>query len=183
MRAFAEALEAFGQEATSQAESLTLPPAVSTPDLLLVLRLEGTPVVYRPAPGQQVITLGRQIRKLGAGYSQGNDLVLRVPNNPQLSLRISRRHLEIRRQGEEYVAIDRSKGGTSCNGQPLAPNVPWPLRDGDRLVVAGLITLGVSLTGPRGVRPTLRQVQVPTSAPEGGKALLEVSLGDLVTVE
>jgi serine/threonine protein kinase len=92
----------------------------------LCLRIEGTPYAYRPAPGQEVITLGRQRRKPGQPPGYGNDVVLRVPGNDPLSARISRRHLEIDLRGGGFVVTDRSTGGTLHNGRPLLRDVPTP---------------------------------------------------------
>src|SRR5262249_5147486 len=113
----------------------------------LTLRIMGTPFAYRPAPNQTTISLGRQKRRPGEPPETGNDVVLRVPNNDRLSARISRRHLEIRRQGDDYVVVDRSRAGTLLNGRPLTRDVLTPLAGGDRLVVAGVLALEVEMAG------------------------------------
>jgi predicted component of type VI protein secretion system len=112
----------------------------------------------------------------------GNDLVLRVPGNDRLSARISRRHLEVRLSGEGFVVIDRSKAGTLRNGRPLVRDTPTPVRAGDRLSVAGVISLEVAFeAGPAAGGARARA--------EGGRAavvgpvLLEATLGDVVTLE
>jgi serine/threonine protein kinase len=147
----------------------------------LSLRLAGTPFAYRLAPGQAMVTLGRQKRKPGAPDDEGNDIVLRVPGNDAQSARVSRRHLEIRRQGTAYVVIDHSKAGTVLNGRPLDRDVPAPLASGDRLVVAGVITLDVMLDQDSTVSLAPRCVEVPAAGL--GPVLVEVSVGDMVTVE
>src|SRR5262249_30237813 len=111
----------------------------------------------------------------------GNDVVLRVAGHDELSTRISRRHLEIRRAGDRFVVIDHSKAGTLRNGQALPRDVPVPLEAGDRLVVAGAVTLEVGLPGDPGARVGPTEVEVPR--PAGGPVIFEATLGDLVTLE
>jgi serine/threonine-protein kinase len=147
----------------------------------LMLRVQGTPFAYQPPTLQDVITLGRQKRRPGGRDGAGNDLVLRVPNDAELSARISRRHLEIRRTAEGFVVIDRSQAGTWHNGQPLVRDVPALLADGDRLVVAGFLSLEVVLRPPPGTGPA--GSELPLAVRGGGRAILQVSAGDLVTVE
>jgi serine/threonine protein kinase len=150
----------------------------------LSLRLLGTPFAYRPAPGQQVVTVGRQKRKPGEPPGAGNDVVLRVPGHDGLSTRISRRHLEIHRHGDGFVVIDRSKAGTLHNGQPLTPDVPAPVRAGDRLGLAGLLTLEVDLEGAPARRAVAGgEVTVPPAGAAGAAVVLEATLGDMVTLE
>jgi serine/threonine protein kinase len=172
MQHFAAALE----------DALDLEPRPSPvgPGRSLTLRVEGTLFAYRPAPGQEVITVGRQKRRPGGPADQGNDLVLRMPGNDQLSARISRRHLAIRRSGDGFVVVDHSKAGTLHNGQPLPPEVPTPLRPGDRLVVAGVLTLEVALQDGPVSGPCRTQVELshPTAP-----FVLEATFGDLITFE
>jgi hypothetical protein len=148
----------------------------------LTLRILGTPFAYRPLPGQPVITLGRQRRRPGDAPDVGNDVVLRVPGNDALSARISRRHLEIRREGDGYVVIDRGKAGTLRNGVALVRDQATPLAAGDRLVVAGVLTLQVDLAGGAG-RVTPGEVTVPAQADTAAQVVLEASLGDMMTME
>jgi serine/threonine protein kinase len=149
----------------------------------MTLRLVGTPFAYRSAPNQAVISLGRQRRRPGEPPEVGNDVVLRVPSNDKLSARISRRHLEIHRQDDGFVVIDRSKAGTLLNGRALSRGVPTPLTSGDRLVVAGVLGLEVELEGvparPRG--PT--EVSVTDEGGATTQIVLEASVGDMVTME
>jgi serine/threonine protein kinase len=147
----------------------------------LTLRIAGTPFAYRLAPGQESVALGRQRRKPGDPDDQGNDIVLRVPGNDELSARISRRHLTIRRQGAGYVVLDHSRAGTVHNGRRLTPSEPAPLASGDRLVVAGVITLDVVLDHDPTLSLAPRCLEVPAAGV--GPVLIEVSVGDMVTVE
>jgi serine/threonine protein kinase len=175
MEEFAAALEPITQPPAIAAATLPAPAAAP-----LTLRIAGTPFAYRPLPGQDVITLGRQKRRQGDPDDHGNDVVLRVAGNDQLSTRISRRHLEIRRAGGHFVVVDRSKAGTLRNGQPLPRDVAVPLEAGDRLVVAGAIALEVGFQGA-GAPTAPTEVEVPQ--PGGSPIIFEATLGDLVTLE
>jgi serine/threonine protein kinase len=182
MQALAQALGGWLDRTAAFAASPGGGPGPADSELLaLVLRLEGTPFAYRPLPGQRVITLGRQKRKPGFPADEGNDIVLRVPGDDAASARISRRHLEIHRHGREVYALDLSKAGTTLNGRPLTRGVAVPLAHGDRLAVAGVLSLEVLLGPSASVHagPPPR----PGAAWAHGKAVLEVSVGDMVTVE
>lgn len=53
-------------------------------------------------------------------------------NDSQVSLQ----HAEVRPEGAGYVLIDLgSTNGTMLNGQPLLPQIPQPLRNGDRITI------------------------------------------------
>ena len=143
------------------------------------LRVLGTPYAYRPLPNQTYITIGRQRRKPGEPDDTGNDVVLRVPGNSDLSTRISRRHFEIQRDGDQYFVVDRSKVGTQLNGAPLTRDMPALLASGDRLVVAGVVELEVVLHAPGPMRLVRPEVLLPGIA----GIVLEATLGDMVTTE
>jgi pSer/pThr/pTyr-binding forkhead associated (FHA) protein len=174
MRQLAAALEAICQP------SAPVPPSGGP---RLGLRVMGTPFAYRPAPGQGVITLGRQRRRPGEPTDVGNDIVLRVPDNDVLSGRISRRHLEIRRQGDLFVVVDRSRAGTLLNGQTLERDEATQLAAGDRLLIAGVVTLEVDLEGAPARKASVQEVTVPTKGGKEGRVVLEATLGDMVTRE
>lgn len=82
-----------------------------------------------------------------------NSIALRCrkdPSNPQseedreLSLLISRHHLEIRLQDGRPVAVDLgSKKGTSLGGRRMEPNLPHPLADGDILRIGDVLQFNV----------------------------------------
>ncbi len=166
MRAFADAL---------------MPPSEIAPGL--TLRVEGTPFAYRPPPLVQSFFVGRQRRKAGDGPDQGNDFVLRIAGNDGLSARISRRHFEVRRLADGFAVIDLSKVGLTRNGVPVSKNAPERIADGDRLGVAGIVTLLVDLNGGGPARP-VGVVEVPAPiAAGGGKVCIEASVGDLVTAD
>lgn len=160
----------------------TAPPAKSH-DLHLTLKVEGTPHAYRTAPRQSMISVGRQRRKPKDPDDTGNDFVVRVAGDDTLSARISRRHLEITRTETGFAVTDRSKAGTEHNGRRLPAGVPVPLADGDKLVIAGIVTLVVELDDRVKLVPMVGEVAVPVrTGPPGGKILLEASVGDMMTI-
>jgi hypothetical protein len=189
MKEMAAALAAWLGPAPPAARGIADPPVpfhgpASGP--LLTLRVPGTPYVYRPAPGQDVVTVGRQRRGPGDPPDHGNDFVLRVAGDERLTTRISRRHFEIRRAGAEFIVIDRSKAGLLLNGKPAPKDAPAPLRSGDWLVVAGVVTLQVVIqegaTG--GVVAPVVHVPAPAHGGESaGPVVMEASMGDMVTTD
>ena len=108
-------------------------------------------------------------------------MVLRVPDNNALSARISRRHLELH-CGGQLVVIDRSTAGTLHNGQPLKRDAATPLAAGDRLVVAGVLTLEIDVAGASPAS-AVTQASVPASADGSTQVFLEASMGDMITME
>ena len=125
-------------EGTTEGNSdVATPQAECAPTVFL--RVSGTPYAYRAPPGLDKITVGRQRAK--PGHSDGNSMVIRVAESHLRTLRLSRRHLEIKCIGECYLVIDRSSGGTLLNGIRLPPDQPQRIQPGDRLVLAGAITL------------------------------------------
>jgi serine/threonine protein kinase len=175
MQAFADALTPLASEPVDRALPARGP--------MLTLQVEGTPFLYRPAPGLSVISVGRQRRKPGDALDVGNDFVLRVTGNDAQSTRISRRHFEIRCSEDGYSIIDCSKAGTLRNGQRLPKGVAVPLAHGDCLTVAGVITLLVRIeTTP--VRGTVRgEVRVPATGCPEENVVLVATLGDMLTME
>ena len=144
----------------------------------LTLRIEGTKFAYRPSPNQTSIALGRQKRKPSDPPGFGNDIVLRVPGDDIASIRISRKHCEIRRDTKGYVLIDHSKTGTIHNGQEIPRETPVRLKSGDRLVIAGVITLVVKLHSGSSqpiIDPEVALPNVP--------GFLEAAVGDMVTMD
>ncbi len=163
MKAFADALSAWLN--------------ISAPALML--RVLGTPFAYRPLSNQNIISVGRQRRKPGDPDDVGNDMILRVPGDDALSARISRRHFEIRRDGECYSIVDSSRVGTQLNGMPLTRGAPTPLTSGDRVTVAGVVELEVVLETSS---PTARLARPEVRVREGGP-IIEATLGDMITEE
>jgi len=147
----------------------------------LTLRVVGTPFAYVAAPHQECVRIGRQRRKPGETPDEGNDFVVRVDGADALTVRISRRHLELRRDGPRVLAIDRSKAGTLRNGRPLPRDRGAPLADGDRLTLAGVVVLQVLLRRDPAARPAPPLVSAPAPGVKAPVSL-EASLGDLVTM-
>jgi hypothetical protein len=184
MRELAAALADY-QEADRRAAGLGAGPGPQPPAAgpSLALRVVGTPFVYRPAPGQESITVGRQRRSPGDPPDHGNDFVLRVAGDDALTTRISRRHFEVVRAGDAYQVIDRSKAGLLLNGRPLRRHDPAALAPGDRLLVAGVVELEVLLDsgGIGGLAAPV--VQAPAAAHGATRLLFEASMGDMLTLE
>ncbi|HUR55319.1 MAG TPA: FHA domain-containing serine/threonine-protein kinase, partial [Gemmataceae bacterium] len=135
----------------------------------LTFKVEGTNFAYRPPAVLPVVTVGRQKRKVGDAPDQGSDFVLRVAGNDGLSARISRRHFEVHRTPTGFAVVDRSKAGLTRNGTPLPKDTPVELNDGDRLGVAGVVTLEVVIRvgGDEGVK-LAAAVEVPAPPSSGG---------------
>ena len=113
--------------------------------------------------------------------------VRRVAGNDALSARISRRHLEIHRQGHSFQVIDKSKTGVLKNGVPIEPGKLIALTDGDRLGIAGVVSLEVLIGGgarnlPSHANAAVVAVPAPTGT-GGGQLQIEASLGDMVTMD
>jgi serine/threonine protein kinase len=119
----------------------------------IALTVAGTGTVYHPPPTLPIVTAGRQKRGPDDPPDRGNDLVLRVAGNDALSERISRRHFELHRTPTGWAVFDRSKGGLTRNGCALPRGAPTELADGDRLDVAGVLTLIVSIGGSDRANP------------------------------
>ena len=135
--------------------------------------------------GLPVIFIGRQKRRSGEPVDSGNDFVLRVAGNEALSSRISRRHFEIHRTNDGFSLIDRSKAGVTCNGHPVPKETPFPINGGDRLGVAGVITLELivgSFANPQLRQTAIAEVPAPSGA-GGGQVQIEASVGDMVTID
>jgi type VI secretion system FHA domain protein len=80
---------------------------------------------YTPPPfEQEQVTLGRR---------SDNDV-------PLLDQQVSGLHALIERRGSEHVLIDRrSTNGTLINGEPIAPEHPVALRDGDEVMIGPFV--------------------------------------------
>lgn len=189
--------------------------ALAPPDVPeLYLKILHTPYAYRAPHGFERITLGRQRGKAaalmgdrGGGEEVGNDLVIRVPGSDPLSLRISRRHLEIQRIDRQFYVNQLGAARTELNGRALVPEQPRPLVSGDRLTIAGVLALVVQLrtaiegwgrqeggnagpgspTPPDAPRPGRSPFRDSPGAerivrlPQVGGAEFEATIGDMVT--
>lgn len=74
--------------------------------------------------------------RLRIGRLPANDLVL----DEQV---VSSKHAVLERSGASCTITDTgSSNGTRVNGESLQPNVPYPLQDGDEIVIPGLDKVG-----------------------------------------
>jgi hypothetical protein len=151
-----------------------------SPSCQLVYQIGGTTFVYLPDQDQDVFTAGRQRRGF-VGGGGGCDLVIRCASSTKASLRISRKHLEVYRQGQKTFVVNRSTLGTERNGQSLARGVPTEIQAGDRLNIAGVVSLCVLHRDNVGLTRPLPTHQAAVSAEDGGTFVLEVSSGELLT--
>jgi hypothetical protein len=165
--------------AAEQASVVVVDFAPPSPDVdqVLYLRVVGTPYAYRARPGAATIRVGRQRPKTGEGASAENDLVIRIPASDDRTLRISRHHFEINRIGQEYFVVDHSNGQTLLNGRPLAPAQPAKVVSGDRLLIADVMTLEVSIRSGT-PQSGARIVQLGADA---ARFNLEATVGDMLT--
>jgi serine/threonine protein kinase len=147
----------------------------------LTLHIAGSPFAYRADPQQRSVTVGRQKRKVNSPVDEGSDFVVRVTGDDELSLRISRRHLELVRTAAGWSVIHRGRMATEHNGQPLAPNIAIPLTPGDRVALAGVLTLFVEFDSSGGTM--LPEVELPAGENRAAQLLLEATRGDIVNLE
>jgi hypothetical protein len=157
-------------------------PGVSTQPIIF-LRVVGTPYAYQAPAASQTITIGRQRRKPGLAAGEGNDFVIRVPDSDDQTLRISRRHLEIRRIGSDCYVVDRSRLGTQLDGKALVKDQPTPLHCGSQLVLAGVIALEFLVHVDSLAIARQPFVELPPSAMRGMPIVMEASVGDMITVQ
>jgi serine/threonine protein kinase len=169
MAAFADALDAVLDRAPAAGPALSL-------------RIVGSPFAYRADARQGVVTIGRQRRRPDGPPDVGNDFVVRVTGNDELSLRISRRHLEIARTPTGFAVTAHGRGGTEHNGRPLPSCQPVPLSSGDRLVIAGALTLEVLFNIPD-AGMAAATIDLPASEDFAARLLLEATTGDIVSLE
>jgi pSer/pThr/pTyr-binding forkhead associated (FHA) protein len=148
---------------------------------LLYLRILGTPYAYQAPYGLENISIGRQRRKSGTSVDVGNDVIIRVPGADTKSLRISRRHLEIKRINAEYFVIDKSGGHTKLNGKLLKENEPFRLQTGDRLLIADVLTLEVNIQIRISGSKVGNLIRIDSHNTIQDGLLIETSIGDLIT--
>lgn len=152
----------------------------------LFLRIVQTPYAYRAPRGFDRITLGRQRGRKQTGEAtsthgddrEGNDLVVRVPGSDRLSLRISRRHMEIQRIDKEFFVQDLSGGQSTLNGRSLTKGRPYPIVSGDRLAIAGVIVLQVQIQAALDEGAIVDKV-IQVQQLKGSS--FEATIGDMVT--
>ncbi|MCA9140476.1 MAG: protein kinase [Planctomycetales bacterium] len=147
----------------------------------LSFRIIGTPFCYTPPTDFCFMSVGRQ-RKKPSGGQQGCDFVIRSQAGQEDSLRISRKHLEIIREGKQHFIIDCSKFGTRVNGRQLTKGQRQLIREGDLVSVADVLTLEVlsSKNAPSGTCP--QQAHIDSNHTQQ-RCVIEATLGDLTTFE
>ncbi|MDZ7962862.1 MAG: FHA domain-containing protein [Aulosira sp. DedQUE10] len=148
---------------------------------LLYLRVLGTPYAYQAPYGLENISIGRQRRKPGTSADIGNDVVIRVPGADKKSLRISRKHLEIKRIDTEYFVINKSGGHTKLNGKFLRENEPFRLQTRDRLLIADVLTLEVIIQTRISGSKVGNLIRIDSHNTIQDGLLIEASIGDLIT--
>jgi hypothetical protein len=179
---YAEARELFNllvhSQAVDDAAITRLPGAMekSRSGTTLFLRVIGTPYAYRADAGADVIRVGRQRRK--GMEADGNDLVIRVPASDDRTLRISRHHFEINRIAKDYLVIDQTEGRTQLNGSSLTQGKPVQINSGDRLTIAHVLTLEVSIRGDAGSQGGAKLID---ARGDSGPFEFEATVGDMMT--
>lgn len=149
----------------------------------LYLRILGTSYAYKLPNNLESISIGRQRRKPNSPSSDyGNDIVIRVPNSDQESLKISRRHLEIKRIGSEYLVLDKSGGRTKINGRLIQDTESHVLKAQDRLQIADVLELEVLMEIELAALEVNKVVEVHQSGEPQPNLIIEASLGDIVTM-
>jgi pSer/pThr/pTyr-binding forkhead associated (FHA) protein len=108
-------------------------------------------------------------------------VVVRVPGSEELSLQISRRHLEIQRIGQEFFVIDRSRGHTKLNGKRLREDQPQAIHSGDRLKIGRVLTIEVQIHARSHGADGAKFLQVPGAHDHPGGLTFEATIGDMVT--
>jgi hypothetical protein len=182
------ALDTAGAKAPLDMSPVTLPQPANFATLdqssrpTIFLRIVGTPYAYQAPIAAQTVTVGRQRRRPGLS-DEGNDLVIRVPDSTDQTLRISRRHMEIQRIGNKYFVVDHSRGGTQLDGKALVKGQPTPLDSGNQLVLAGVITLEFLVQVDSLAINAQAFVNLPPSPLRRMPIVMEASVGDMITVE
>lgn len=168
------------QEKTPSVEEGLEPLSTKT----LYLRIIGSPYAYEVPDNLETISVGRQRRKPNSPGNEGNDVVIRVPESDQKSLRISRKHLEIKKSDFEYFLVDRSGGRTRLNGNNLDENQFYKLNSHDKLSIADVLELEVLIQAKLEYLATNRSSFIEVDKPDESqpKLIVEASVGDMVTV-
>lgn len=148
----------------------------------LVFHIAESPFSYVPKAGSSKFTIGRQRRK-SSDCDQGCDFVIRCAKSDIQSLQISRTHLEVLREDGEYSVLDRSKLGTLLNGRKLEPGQRTPIKGGDQLMIANVLTLQVLSVADATLGTPIQRGMIHGHDDADGEYIVEASLGDLTTME
>ena len=109
------------------------------------MRIEETREVI-DLPLQDIITFGRLREHEGL---PANDVVLAHPD-PQMARHISRWHFELRRRIDGFWMRSLSDTVTEVNGRPTPKGQDVPVKPGDRIRLAGALTLVALQSSPFG---------------------------------
>lgn len=168
--------------APQHAPSPPLQAEPSRPQERHYLRIIRTPIRYELPTSDATITIGRQRRKPGTGPNVGNDLVIRVPESQELSLHISRRHLEIHKIGRDCFVLDHSRRGTKLNGRLLSTKESTRLQPGDRLTIANVLVLEFLVRPGYVGAEKVDSIDVGVALKQNVPIVIEATVGDLLTV-
>ena len=80
-----------------------------------------------------------------------------------------------------WSVIHHGRTPTERNGVALPPGVPTPLISGDRLSIAGALTVFVDFESTGGVQ--VPEVTLPTNENRAARLLLDATCGDMVNFE
>ena len=150
---------------------------------VLRLQVSGTPYIFVASERSRFVTVGRQRRRPQSTVLSGCDFVVRLPPDDERNLRISRQHFRIRRSGSFNFLSDLSKGRTTVNGRKVPLDREVPIQPGDRILLADLVELCV-LAAPVTQSGAEIESSILCQLDGVGQAvMLEVSIGDLRTVE
>ena len=167
-------------------ESITVKNTRSTEELraftnVLYLRIVGTSYAYEVPEKLDRISIGRQRRKSDSLANEGNDVVVRVPESDQKSLKISRKHLEISRENSQYLVLDKSGGRTKLNGNVLKENELHKLEVYDILQISDVLELEVLIQDKLETLKSDKAIEIYKSDTSKGVLVIEASIGDMVT--
>jgi serine phosphatase RsbU (regulator of sigma subunit)/pSer/pThr/pTyr-binding forkhead associated (FHA) protein len=96
---------------------------------------------------------------------------------------VSRRHAELRKQGEGFAVVDlESRNKTKLNGRILEPNTPYPVAANDRIEICDIV-LAFYLAPPKELprRGTNEELQVDDRVDVSPLALLDASRSSALT--
>jgi pSer/pThr/pTyr-binding forkhead associated (FHA) protein len=152
---------------------------VKKPEHQLVYQIAESPFVYLPDRQVDSFFIGRQKRR-AENPSVGCDFVIRCTDSRKRSLKISRRHLEVHRNGGTTYVVNRSKLGTELNGQEIKRGLPFIIKAGDQLSIAGVLTICILGRGQVILGGAVKGGQVIRLGNDHSTVTLEASVGNLI---
>ena len=149
---------------------------------ILYLRILGTSYAYEVPSTLDRISIGRQRRKPDSLENEGNDVVIRVPESDQQSLKISRKHLEISQIRLKYFVLDKSGGRTKLNGNVLKEGELHEIRPHDTLQISDVLELEVLIQDKLETLTLDKVIEIYKPDQSKDKLIVEASIGDVVTL-